>query len=72
MATEAELNIQLEALKKARRSGLKVVQFADRRMEYRSDKELADAIRDLEDEIAEVQSGGRRKRRFYTTTSKGL
>lgn len=66
------LQIQLAALKKARRTGLKRVRFGDREMEYRSDADMAKAIADLEDEITETETGTRRRRSFTTTTCKGL
>lgn len=73
MATEMELRAQLTKLKAARRSGLKRVRFGEREMEYRSDADMAKAIRDIEDEIDELLNCGRkRSRRYLTTTCKGL
>jgi hypothetical protein len=72
MPTQEKLNAQLEALKKARRSGLRRVRFGDREMEYRSDADLAAAIRDLENEISATEGAPRRRRYFYPMTSKGL
>jgi hypothetical protein len=72
MATQEQLTAQLEALKKARRSGLRRVRFGDREMEYRSDADLTAAIRDLETEIDTAIGTPRRRRYFYPMTSKGL
>jgi hypothetical protein len=72
MATQEQLTAQLEALKKARRSGLRRVRFGDREMEYRSEAEFAAAIRDLENEISAADGAPRRRRYFYPMTSKGL
>ena len=72
MTTQEQLTAQLEALKRARRSGLRRVRFGDREMEYRSDADLAAAIRDLETEIDVAVGTPRRRRYFYPITSKGL
>ena len=72
MPTQEQLTAQLEALKKARRSGLRRVRFGDREMEYRSDVDLAAAIRDLQGEISSTAGNPRRRRYFYPSTSKGL
>ncbi len=72
MATEAELTAQRDALKKARRSGLRRVRYGDREMEYKSDADMAAAIRDLEREIADTVGAQHRRRSFFTTTCKGL
>lgn len=72
MATEVELRAQIARLKEARTSGLKTVRDRDRHMEFRSDAELARAIADLEEDLAEVVTGRRRSRRRLTTTTKGL
>jgi hypothetical protein len=52
MTDLATLQLQLEALKAARRTGARVVAFKDHRIEYRSDEELVAAIASLEAEIA--------------------
>jgi hypothetical protein len=52
MATLVQLQARLETLKTARASGLRSVEYAGRRTEYRSDVELASAITALEKEIA--------------------
>jgi len=57
----AELQIDLAALKAARRSGAQRVVFGNREVEYRTDKELATAIAATEAEIA-VQQGATKPR----------
>jgi hypothetical protein len=52
MADIATLQVQLEALKAARRAGVRVVEYGSKRVEYRSDEELVRAIASLEAEIA--------------------
>jgi len=59
VATLAELQAQLEAVKAARRSGVRETQFGERRTVFRSDRELTAAISALEDEIAALQGTGR-------------
>ena len=49
------LATQLEELRAARASGVRRVEFRDRIVEYRTDTELAAAIRDLETRIAAAQ-----------------
>jgi hypothetical protein len=55
MADIETLLAQLEATKAARRSGVREIWFGERRLTYRSDKEMATAIAALEDEIAAMQ-----------------
>jgi hypothetical protein len=55
MADFATLTLQLESLRAARRSGALEVQFGDRRIRYRSDRELALAIAATEEEIAALE-----------------
>ncbi|MBS7545730.1 hypothetical protein KHC19_21760 [Ancylobacter oerskovii] len=47
--------MQQKELQAARASGVRRVEFRDRTVEYRSDAELAAAIRDLEARIAAAQ-----------------
>ena len=49
------LRTQLEELRAARASGVRRVEFRDRTVEYRTDNELAAAIRDLETRIAAAE-----------------
>lgn len=56
-----ELSDRLEALRKARASGVRRVEFESgngsrRLVEYRTDSELAAAIADLERQIAQLQA----------------
>ena len=52
---------RLEALKRARYSGVMTVQFGEEKITYRSDKELLAAISALEAEIAEAEGAARPK-----------
>lgn len=70
MATVAELTDRLDKLRAARASGARSFQYGEKRVEYRSDAELAAAIADLEHQLA-----GERGIRIHTiriTASKGL
>ncbi|WP_420712637.1 phage head-tail joining protein [Ancylobacter sp. SL191] len=49
------LTEQLRELREARASGVRRAEFRDRTVEYRSDGELAAAIRDLETRIAAAE-----------------
>ncbi|MEI9403378.1 phage head-tail joining protein [Mesorhizobium argentiipisi] len=71
MATLAELQSQLDTLRRARATGLRSAQHGDSKTEYRSDAELAAAIADLERQIAGVNGRGPGGV-FYFTSSKGL
>jgi len=71
MADLQQLTTWLGKLRAARATGLRSVRHGDREMTYRSDDDLAKAIRDLENQIA-GETGTRRSRRRLTTTSKGL
>jgi O-acetyl-ADP-ribose deacetylase (regulator of RNase III) len=71
MATVAELQGRLEALRAARDTGAKRVDFPDgSATTYRNDAEMRAAIRDLENRIAGPAPGGRGP--IKVTTSKGL
>lgn len=72
MATQIELTAALEALKKARRSGLRRVRYGDREMEYKSDADMRAAISDLEEELAHAAGFPGRRRSFFSSTRKGL
>ena len=70
-----ELSDRLEALRKARASGVRRVEFEARNgvrrlVEYRSDSEIAAAIADLERQIAQLR--GSRKSVLYINSSKGV
>lgn len=72
MATLDELRAQRDALVQTRRQGVRAVQYDDgKRVEYRSDAELAAAIAEIDREIA-AALGTRRRTRFVFQTSKGL
>ena len=71
MATLAELQTRLDALRKARAGPARVVQGSDgKRIEYKSDDELAAAIADVERQIAAASNTPIRT--VYLTSSKGI
>ena len=55
MTDLAAMEEQLSELRAARASGIRRAEFRDRTVEYRSDVELAAAIRDLETRIAAAE-----------------
>lgn len=71
--TPADLETQLKALRDARSTGVRKVEYQSsgesRSVEYRSDSELAAAIADLERQIAAAR--GRSTRVVYVNYSKG-
>ncbi|HSI42123.1 MAG TPA: hypothetical protein VLA00_16385 [Xanthobacteraceae bacterium] len=71
MADVATMQEWLDALREARASGVRRAEFRDRTVEYKSDTEMAAAIRDLEMQIARA-SGTEPARVTYLRTSKGL
>jgi hypothetical protein len=71
MATAAELETRLEALKAQRDSPVARVSYDGRSVEYRGTAEIARAIADLERELHAVQ-GKTPVRQIRITTSKGL
>jgi hypothetical protein len=74
MASLAELQSRLDALREVRATGAKVVIFrsgaVEHRVEYQTDAEIAAAIADLERQISAASGGGVKVVRF--ATSKGL
>lgn len=66
MADLATLRAQLDELKAARASGVSKVRFRDRETWFKTDTEMASAIRDLEAEIAAADGLPRIK--FHTIT----
>ena len=71
MATVAELEARLEALKAQRDSAVARVSYDGRSVEYRGTAEIARAITDLERELAALQ-GKSPLRQIRVYTSKGL
>jgi hypothetical protein len=71
MATVAELEARLEALKAQRDSAVARVSYDGRSVEYRGTAEIARAIADLERELQVVQ-GTSPVRQIRIYTSKGL
>jgi hypothetical protein len=70
VATVAELTARLEKLRATRASGTRSVQLGERRVEYRTDAELAAAIADLERQLA--GETGARLHTIRIHASKGL
>lgn len=70
MADSASLQAQLAKLRDLRAKGVSTYTIKDRSMTYRSDRELAAAIADLEKQIATQEGGTVRKIRVRST--KGL
>ncbi|TIL25596.1 MAG: hypothetical protein E5Y88_11595 [Mesorhizobium sp.] len=64
MATLAELQARLEALRKARATGVRSVRHGETATEFRPDAEIASAIADLERQITALE-GRPRVRRIY-------
>ena len=54
--TVAELQASIDALKRAKYSGVKRVQYTDRAVEYNSFSEMNQALRDAEAELAALES----------------
>ena len=71
MATVAELEARLEALKAQRDSAVARVSYDGRSVEYRGTAEIARAIAELERELQEFQ-GSTPVRQIRIYTSKGL
>jgi hypothetical protein len=71
MATVAELEARLEALKAQRDSAVARVSYDGRTVEYRGTAEIARAIADLERELQAAQ-GTSPVRQIRIYTSKGL
>jgi hypothetical protein len=71
MATVAELEARLEALKAQRDSALARVSYDGRSVEYRGTAEIARAIAELERELLTLQ-GTTPVRQIRVYTSKGL
>ena len=71
MATIAEMEARLEALKSQRDSAVARVSYDGRSVEYRGTAEIARAIAELERELQTLQ-GGTPVRQIRIYTSKGL
>ena len=54
--TIAELQASIDALKRAKYSGVKRVQYTDRAVEYNSFAEMNQALRDAEAELSALQA----------------
>ena len=66
-----QLIAQRGALRMARYQGVLTVRAGDKWVTYRSDKEMRNALNDLNREIAKFQ-GNPRPKRLYTYAQKGL
>jgi hypothetical protein len=71
MTTVSDLQAQLAALNNARASGIRSVEYAGRRTEYKSDVEMASAAADLARRIAGL-TGASVVRGYYPIAQKGL
>ena len=71
MTDVAALRSQLDALKAQRASGVRDVQFGERRAVYRSDKDIVAAIAALEAELA-AASGTPKPRAILVRATKGF
>lgn len=67
-----ELTKMRDALIRARASGIRTVQFEDRRIEYASSAEMAAALADLERRIAAASAPYSKSRTIRIIASKGL
>ncbi|BBF94913.1 phage head-tail joining protein [Blastochloris tepida] len=70
MATLAELQARLDALRALRARGIRRVSYQGQEVEFRSDAEMASAIADLERQVAALS--GRRVSTVYINASKGV
>jgi len=70
--TEAEIQSLLTKLRTARASGLRETMHGDTRIAYKSDAEMAAAIADLEQQLAEASGTQRRGVTYIFQRSKGL
>lgn len=70
MATVAELEAWRDALIEQRAQGIRTVEHDGKRVEYRSDAEMAAAIAAIEERIA--RSSATRPRTVRFSTGKGL
>lgn len=70
MADLASLTAELNRLNDIRRRGVRSYEIGNRRLEYRSDADLASAIADVERRISALTGGEIRMVRF--SSSKGI
>ncbi len=70
MTDITEMQAQLDALRKARASGARKIEYDTYSVEYKSDSEMAAAIADLERRIN--TSSGQPVRHVHFLSSKGL
>lgn len=67
----SDLQAQLDALRTARARGVRVIEYAGQRVEYRSDSEMAAADADLVRRLASANGAGV-VRGYYPIVRKGL
>lgn len=72
MTDVTTLQSRLDALRKARASGLLETEHGDTRIRYKSDKEMADAIADLQSQIRAAGGGTARGPKYIHQSGKGL
>jgi hypothetical protein len=65
------LTAQKVELLKSMRSGALSVQHGDKRVQYRSIEEMQSVLDGINDELAEGETGKKRKRVFYIDASRG-
>ncbi len=70
MTDLVDLDARLANLRALRAKGVRIVEYGEQRVEYRSDAELAAAIADLERQISATSGNPVRMVRF--ASSKGL
>ncbi len=72
MATADELTVRIEAMKKARASGVLEVRSGDNKVTYRSVDDLSKAISYEEQDLAALTGVGKVTRRYNFVSRKGL
>jgi DNA-binding IclR family transcriptional regulator len=71
MAALSDLVSWRDALIEARAQGVELVKHGDRKVRYRSDAEMAAAIRDLDRQIEAAMAAGGTRAPIRVSTSKG-
>ena len=72
MSEQTDKQARLDALRKARDSGVLIVRHGDTMTEFRSLSAISQIIRDIESEISILAGKTRRKVRYIYQPSKGL
>jgi len=66
-----DLKAQRTKLKRAMRSGARDVQHEGKRVSYRSIEEMQTALDGINDELAEAETGAKKKRVIYLSVDRG-